>query len=88
MTLSDQGRPTIRTATQRATVTITVTRNQFDPLFFNATYYTTILESVSVGTSVMTVSAQDPDTNVRLTIKLFVFILQPKLKRILILRLD
>ncbi|WAQ96421.1 FAT4-like protein [Mya arenaria] len=63
VTLSDQGQPQSRTALDRATVTVTVTRNEFSPLFFNSTYYTTILESTSIGNSVMTVSAQDQDTN-------------------------
>ncbi|WAQ95445.1 FAT4-like protein [Mya arenaria] len=54
VSLRDQGQPQSRSATDTATVTITVSRNQFSPLFFNSTYYTTILESQSVGSSVMT----------------------------------
>ncbi|XP_052799205.1 protocadherin Fat 4-like [Mya arenaria] len=36
-----------------------MSRNQFSPLFFNSTYSTTVLESQSVGSSVMIVSAED-----------------------------
>jgi len=64
VSLRDNGQPTIRSATNQATVTIVVQRNNFPPLFFNSTYYTTIQESASIGSSVMTVSAQDQDTNV------------------------
>ncbi|KAH3873306.1 hypothetical protein DPMN_036538, partial [Dreissena polymorpha] len=64
VSLRDNGLPQPRSAIQQATVTIIVNRNAFAPLFFNSTYYTTILESAPVGTSVMTVSAQDQDVRV------------------------
>lgn len=62
--MRDLGQPTSNMAAGSATVTITVRRNEFDPLFFNSTYYAAILENANVGTVVATVSAQDRDTSV------------------------
>ena len=65
VTLRDNGQPSSRQAAQSADVVINVNRNEFSPLFFNSTYYATILESLPVGSSVALVSAQDRDTSVR-----------------------
>lgn len=64
VTLRDLGQPSSRQASQTAEVTININRNEFSPLFFNSTYYATILETSSVGSSVALVSAQDQDTSV------------------------
>ena len=64
VTLRDNGQLSSRQASETANVVINVNRNQFSPLFFNATYYATILETLPVGSSVALVSAQDQDTSV------------------------
>ncbi|KAL3878034.1 hypothetical protein ACJMK2_035670, partial [Sinanodonta woodiana] len=60
--LSDGG-SSPRSAASQAQVTVNVTRNQQDPIFFNQVYVATIQESVAIGTSVIDVTAQDSDTN-------------------------
>ena len=64
MTLRDLGQPSSRSAGQTATVTINVNRNEFAPLFFNTTYYADILETQSIGSSIVTVTASDQDSSV------------------------
>ncbi|KAJ8318063.1 hypothetical protein KUTeg_003154 [Tegillarca granosa] len=62
--LQDKGSP-VRTANDRASVTVNIQRNQNPPIFFNTSYFSVIREDVNVGTSVVTVTATDADTNVR-----------------------
>ncbi|KAK3089813.1 hypothetical protein FSP39_006721 [Pinctada imbricata] len=58
--VSDQGVPSL-TSNQRANVVINVVRNNVPPTFINAPYATTINRTVSQGSVVFTVSAQDTD---------------------------
>ena len=64
MSLSDQGQPQPRTAQNTAQITVTILHNEFAPLFFDTTYYKVLREDVAAGTSVITVTATDNDSNV------------------------
>ena len=57
----DLGTPSLSTS-QDATVFLTVTRNQFSPVFFNEPYSTSIDQSRSPGSFVLRVTASDSDT--------------------------
>ena len=64
--LRDQGTP-VRVANQEAQVTINIQRNALAPVF-NVSYTRTIREDVNIGTSIITVTAYDGDTNVSIYI--------------------
>lgn len=51
---------------QNFVVTVNVKRNQAAPLFFNQTYYKEISEEMNIGQEVLTVQANDADTEVLL----------------------
>ena len=57
----DLGTPS-RSSALDANVFITVTRNQFSPVFSNAPYFQSIEQTLSVGSSVLRVTATDADT--------------------------
>ena len=59
--VADRGSPPKQAATQ-ATVTVNVRRNENNPIFFNQTYYRTLLETVPLGDEVVTVQASDSDS--------------------------
>ncbi|XP_076458558.1 cadherin EGF LAG seven-pass G-type receptor 1-like [Babylonia areolata] len=61
--LRDRGLPASRAASNNAVVTVNILRNENPPIFFNTTFSAQILESVSVGTSVIRVTASDSDVN-------------------------
>ena len=48
----------------RASIRVTVVRNENSPVFFNDTYTVTIRQDVPSGTQIATVRAQDADTAV------------------------
>ncbi len=48
----------------RATVTVTVVRNENSPVFFNESYAVTIRQDVPSGTQIQTLNARDADTAV------------------------
>ena len=69
-TTSYQGRVVVRDGgsparSATAVVAIEVIRNLFDPEFLPVSYEQTILETRSVGTSILQVSATDADSRVR-----------------------
>lgn len=64
VTAKDRGLPTSKQATNRATVVVTVVRNENDPIFFNKTYSAYIRQDVPAGQSVITVQASDSDSAV------------------------
>lgn len=63
MQATDQG-SSPRSASQPATVTINVIRNQFPPVFVNTPYATSLPFTVAAGSSVYNVNATDADTRV------------------------
>lgn len=54
-----------RVAAQRFTLTVNVIRNTNPPVFFDASYYKEIDETLSVGSSILQVQASDQDPEVR-----------------------
>jgi len=63
---TDDGIPA-KQSTRDATVRINIIRNENDPYFINTPYETTVQETDSVGTSVITVTARDDDNLVGFT---------------------
>ncbi|XP_035826841.1 protocadherin Fat 4, partial [Aplysia californica] len=59
----DRGIPTTRTSPTNAFVFVNVQRNDFQPIFFNASYETTIPETVGTDFTVINVLASDSDVN-------------------------
>lgn len=60
VTATDNGIPN-RSSTFNAIVTINIIRNENDPFFVNTPYITTIPETTTLGSLVLTVTARDND---------------------------
>lgn len=78
MIAQDGGSPRL---TATATVSITVLRNIFPPVFSPVTYNQTILETQSLGVTILSVNATDNDQRVRMLLNTgnpFFFAVLPK----------
>ena len=64
VTARDAGVPNSRPSSNRATVIVTVIRNEKTPIFFKKSYTATLKQDVPVGTDVVTVAASDKDSAV------------------------
>lgn len=60
----DQGLPTSQESSNRAQVTVNVIRNEHSPMFFESSFDETIRQDAPVGSSLLTLAAQDADTAV------------------------
>lgn len=63
--VQDQGIPKL-VSPQVATIQINIVRNRFTPRFQEVSYSTTILQTLSTGNFVLTITAIDDDLMVRL----------------------
>lgn len=64
VSVTDAGLPVQRSGSNVATITVHVERNQFAPIFFTEAYTATVDETAQLGTSIVTVTATDSDSNV------------------------
>jgi protocadherin Fat 4 len=58
----DRGEPTFLESTNRAAIDVRVIRNEYDPIYFQESYETSLEATASPGAVVTTVTATDADT--------------------------